>query len=490
MRAPVRVPRGMGSKVKKGQRPSPPTPLPPAPTWRAAGGRMGVATFADKLSAVEVLWHPEPSASQYLVQLSLDPLGQEVHQAALAGADVQGAQLRDLEPGVWWLRVASINDDAFEGPPSVPAELAVVPLEVVDPLGEAWRNPERPEQPPAWVWSGSQIKAPRGATCRREGSSAPPSPALTLSSPGQARILCTSASGVEVTPFLTQVRQVKGEILTAELPEVLPRGQRFPIPLRLPEGVVPYLEVSTSPGVISWPLRQEGDAWFLDVLIKEDAPSPLELSLVSRATVLREEDAAPLSSLRRDVDLTTEQQVLQQTTGPDGEPLVADPAPELRWSLELVLGGGLHLLPTGLGFEAEPNSQINPGLRLGLEMGRHFGVEAEVRGGAWTASGLEPGASGELAGLVGLRAAALLHLGGERWRPFLSLGRSTDWLLGTPEGYQGSNSVSGTQAGVGLKWLASPRLLWRVDLRQSLTQGRVDTLGTATEGSISVGWRW
>lgn len=489
MKKPVKVAQGMGSKVKKGQRPGPPRPLPPAPAWRGSGSRLGVATFAGKARAVEVLWEPEPKASQYLVQLSADPLGQEVYQAALAKGDADGAQVRDLEPGVWWLRVSSIDDDAFEGAPSAPAELVVVPMEMLDPLGEPWVHPKQPDLAPEWVWSGSQLRVPRGALCRREGSSAPASRLLTLSTPGEARLLCSSDSGIALAPILTQVRPVEGQLLTEQLPATLPRGQRFQVPVQLPDGAEPYLEVKASPGVITWPLQRDAEGgWSLEVLIKEDAPSPVELSLVGRAVAL--EGAAPLSSLRRQVDMPTEALVQQQVTGPDGLPVGSAAAtPDFVWSLELVLGGSLHLVPTGLGFGAEPSSQINPGLRLGLEMGRHFALEVEGRGGVWSAS-LEPGAQEERVALAGLRAAALLHLGGERWRPFVSLGRGTDWLLGTPAGYQGSDTVSATQLGLGLKFLPGEHLLWRVELRQALTQGRVDTLGTATEAALSLGWRW
>jgi hypothetical protein len=474
----VKLPQNMGSKVEVGQAPTPPRPLPPAPSWEG-GGALAAVTFAPRLPVARALWTPVPEARQYLVELSRDARGQEVYQAALASGDQHGAELRDLEPGIWWLRVASIDADAFEGRPSSPARLVIGALSLYDPLERLWRGDEPEGAAPAWAWSGSALHAPPGGACQREGHGEP-APILPLTAPGVAQIRCKTIDGDALPTLQIEVRPITARLVTEALPDALPRNERLLIPVELPDGAAPYLRAEASTGIITWPLAQRDGQWVQEILIPESAPSPLQLTLQA---IGQPPEVATLSTLSRDAAAPTQGALAQQAPAPEGDPRGA-----LRPHLDLWMGGAWHQVGASLGV-ARPAFQASPGLRLGLEMGDHFALEAEGRGGLFGLDRLDPDSGQDgIAGLLGYRLGALILLDAGGLRPFLSVGRGTDWLLRPPSGYTGDRNLQLTYIGLGVKVTLESQLNLRLELRQSLTQGRLNALGTATEAALSAGW--
>ncbi|MBT8493885.1 MAG: hypothetical protein KJO07_12605 [Deltaproteobacteria bacterium] len=117
---PVQVAAGFGTKVEKGKEPTPPRPLPPSPkldfprrVFPALGGT----------SLLAASWTAEPQAVRYRVVVSRDAQG----RTPVAAGDVTetGTSVAGLPPGRYFLTVASVDADGFEGTPSPPAVIEV-----------------------------------------------------------------------------------------------------------------------------------------------------------------------------------------------------------------------------------------------------------------------------------------------------------------------------------------------------------------------------
>ncbi len=476
----VKVARGMGSKVVPGKKPSKPKPLPPAPKWKTLGGSMVRPTFGGNLSAVQILWNKVPKAANYLVQLSRDEQGQEVVQAALAPAKTDGADLRDLEPGTWWLSVSSIDDDYFEGPPSNRARLDVVAMRMEDPLGKPWVHPSVASQAPEWAWQGSKLLLPRDLLCQGPSDAAPVADTVMLDKLGQAEIRCETTEGVKMPPLKMEIKPLTVAFATQDIGKALPRDERVTLRLTPSPGAGPLLQAKASEGVVLWPLRElDDETWGLDVLIKSDAPEPLKVEVFVRG---KEEEALESQALQV---MTQEEMVAMHPKAPTrGLDELA-----LFWNLDLVFSGSFHVLPVELRADTPPEFDLTPGLRLNLELGSILAIDAEARFGALRVDNLENNEAGDVLKL-GYRFGGLLFFKQGGWRPFFSVGVGNDWFLDLPDGFEGAEQIRVLYAGLGMKFALGESLRLRVDVRQSLTQIQLGELGSATEGALSLGWRF
>jgi hypothetical protein len=114
----VTLPENTGSLVRRGERPTPPRPLPAAPAWRT-GPRsfLGVAGLGGTLSGS---WEHVAGAARYRIELARQPDGREVVFAAEIGADVSGFQAHRIPAGVYHATLATIDAEGFESRPSTP----------------------------------------------------------------------------------------------------------------------------------------------------------------------------------------------------------------------------------------------------------------------------------------------------------------------------------------------------------------------------------
>ncbi|MBK6461698.1 MAG: LysM peptidoglycan-binding domain-containing protein [Myxococcales bacterium] len=129
----VVVPTGFGSKAEEGKAPTPPRPLPAPPVWRAAppevvfadGDDRGnvTASFADGPTTPGAT---AVAAASFRVQLARDPKLDDLITNAVVPRTKTTIDARGLTPGTYYLRVAAIDDDKFEGPPGAVAMLVVV----------------------------------------------------------------------------------------------------------------------------------------------------------------------------------------------------------------------------------------------------------------------------------------------------------------------------------------------------------------------------
>jgi hypothetical protein len=127
MNQDVVVPQGFGSKAEKSTPPSPPRPLPPAPTWTSAPPRV-VLTNSD-LASVDGAFAPGtgvgPAPQKWHLEMARDLDFNDLVFDATVPVDVTRLEARGLTPGGYHARVSAIDADAFEGPPSIIAHVEV-----------------------------------------------------------------------------------------------------------------------------------------------------------------------------------------------------------------------------------------------------------------------------------------------------------------------------------------------------------------------------
>jgi outer membrane protein OmpA-like peptidoglycan-associated protein len=196
---PTSVTSGMGSKVVTGSPPAPPIVLPPAPAWAPEQTTRFVA-IPDAGATAVVRWIGEPKAAAYRVEVARKPDGRDVVADAVATGDVTKVELRGLPVGDYWLSVASIDADQFEGVPSDAIAVRVVAgaIELAD--GTALTLGPTPDDgettPILAVAHGSTFVAPDGMTCSAAGTE--PSARIVLTTPGTNAVRCSDASGVAI----------------------------------------------------------------------------------------------------------------------------------------------------------------------------------------------------------------------------------------------------------------------------------------------------
>jgi hypothetical protein len=113
----VTVGAGFGSKAEKGKVPTPPRPLPDAPTWSKPLPTVALTASSDV--DVSGTFAPGtgkgPAASSFHVQLARDESFNDLIVNAEIPAKVTTFEARKLAPGLYFARVSGIDDDKFEG---------------------------------------------------------------------------------------------------------------------------------------------------------------------------------------------------------------------------------------------------------------------------------------------------------------------------------------------------------------------------------------
>jgi hypothetical protein len=131
----VKVPESHGTVVEKGRRPEPPVPLPAGPTWRDDAAASAIVVIEPDRAgkggkgAWQAEWAPVATADAYRVELAADPDFKRLVYDVIISAGVEGLRLEALDPGIWWVRVASRTARGLEGRPGAARRIAVIPLE-------------------------------------------------------------------------------------------------------------------------------------------------------------------------------------------------------------------------------------------------------------------------------------------------------------------------------------------------------------------------
>ncbi len=159
--------------------------------------------------------------------------------------------------------------------------------------------------------------------------------------------------------------------------------------------------------------------------------------------------------------------------------IVRAPAPEAvtnddDGAFRLALGafGGAALFSFNLDLGGNNDIGLAPhgaaawGLRLGADFGNTYSLQAEAR---YSASTYYMG--GATAELLSVRGTALIHIGGERWRPFLLVGGGLEILNNDPAPIE-SEQDAAIHLGLGLRYEFTHWFGLRTEGRLILSDGK------------------
>lgn len=204
---PVTLPENTGSLVRRGERPTPPRPLPAAPAWHAGPRRfLAVAGLGGTLSGS---WEHVTGAVRYRIELARRPDGREVVFAAEIGADVVGFQAHRLPAGTYYASLATLDAEGFESRPSAPERFELVEGRLLapgdDPAAPAPAyDPGDPSVEPSPIieaLEGTLFVPPAGVRC--DGAETP-----LLLREGETHT-CNDERGESVMLPLFEVRRVR-----------------------------------------------------------------------------------------------------------------------------------------------------------------------------------------------------------------------------------------------------------------------------------------
>ena len=251
----VEVPSGQGTVVRRGRPPSPPRPLPAAPTWAAGESRsfLGDATTGGTLRGS---WLPVDHAGAYRLEIARREDGRDLVFQMHVDSSVTRFEAYHFPPGVYYVRVASVDAERLEGrPPSAerfdilgvrflaPGEVASTPgsspvdvLEELDALADAALFATSPPPPPE-VLRGSRVIVPDAVVCTI-GMLEPSHDLVVAGETGPAFLTCVDASGANVEGLHVDVVGVRAAIHADGGSELgaLTRGTTVPVSIALGPG--------------------------------------------------------------------------------------------------------------------------------------------------------------------------------------------------------------------------------------------------------------
>ncbi|MBK8234358.1 MAG: OmpA family protein [Deltaproteobacteria bacterium] len=463
----VKVASRMGSKVEPRKAPSKPKPLPPPPAW-AADQFSGFVSIGARGASVVAAWQPEPKAASYRIELARKPDGRDVVADAIAPREVSRVELHGLPPGDYWLSVASIDDDAFEGVPNDAHAVHVTTATLTLPDGTVFAPAAAVDDalpPPLRVPAGTVISGAQGSTCIAPDGSA----TEVLATAGAAAVRCNDAAplSIEVVPWA-----VVAEGGDASGSVSVQRGAEVELTLTLSSGefVPSTIDAATSAGHhADTPVRDASGHWHVRVRADRDAAD---------GTLTLTTGAAPHTIEIGRVSLRAHDAPIAVAPSPARGRLrwIERWAPE-RGQWELGVWGGV-MVPSGSLelFEADidlPNqgwSRLRkPAADLGLRAGyfplRVLGVEIE--GGAMPARTVGDRA----ATLYGVRGHVMARLGFSSVVPFVLAGAGA-FGVSSRRSALGKDIDAALHFGAGIEVFMHRYVALRLDVRDVVTAKR------------------
>lgn len=122
--AKVSVIDGMGTRVKRGQRPEPPRPLPAAPAWTGATELVGWGATGPQ-AAVTLRWAPVPDAARWRIELRK---GGSTFAAMPLPTHQLDARLLGLPEGTYTVTLSTRDIHGLTSKPSAPATVHIKAL--------------------------------------------------------------------------------------------------------------------------------------------------------------------------------------------------------------------------------------------------------------------------------------------------------------------------------------------------------------------------
>ena len=134
MKATTKIDEGFGSKAEEGRAPTPPRPLPPAPTWRRTPPGLILAENVPVDATAEYARGAGqgPDAAEWHIVLARDADFKEPIVDSKVPATTTRLELKQLAEGGYFARVSAIDSDHFEGPWGAAAPIVVKRIKTVD----------------------------------------------------------------------------------------------------------------------------------------------------------------------------------------------------------------------------------------------------------------------------------------------------------------------------------------------------------------------
>lgn len=478
----------MGSKVKKGAAPTPPKPLPPEPAWAAGqpGTFVGLSGLAGTLRGG---WAEVAEAEAYLVQVSRKPDGRDVVASVVVPKDVRDFELRGFAPGDYYVQISSIDDDAFESPPTAPRPFKLVELSLAQPggaevmLGESSSKGEAGSDtaaPRPRVLPGTQLVAPQGLLC--SDGHAPPAATYTLAQSGTQTVACVTTDDQPAPGF--EVEVVAISLATAANAEVIEVQRGAPVresfALASDIDLPPTLRLRAPAGIeVSDATRQPDGSYAFELTADDQAPSEGEIEVLLGPEGGDADAMAVIS--RVPFKLATPAPVQAPEPPPSGRK---------RLPFELGVLGGVYL-PPGNHQLAEAGISERPALaRVAPAFGFRFAylpidylaIEAEYAGMPTKTAGDR---STFVIGLRGLVSGQLAT----KVTPVVSVGAGMIGVLSDPS-VLGRDFDAAFVFGGGIKAYPVQSLGLRLEVRDSLTPGFERAVANNWELLFSLSWNF
>lgn len=290
----VVVPPDSGVVVRRGEHPSRPRRLLPAPRWLA--DRRGVVVgFVGAGASLRGGFVPVAHAAGYRVEIARDARGADLVQALALDASATAFEAQGIVDPVVYVSVASLDAEGLEGRRSPWRAFSVRLARLVSPGGV---DAEIPAEGAPRVLPGTWVVAPPGLECRI-GEDAPAS-IVTLEQPGDPGLSCADVAGLgEPAPLAVEVARP-----SVTLTGTLVRDRSALVSLVLAGEPLPpaHVLVLRGPeGFVLGRLHARGDVLEAEVATPADAASAAELtvsmsvgsSYVDLATVTLPVEAPP-----------------------------------------------------------------------------------------------------------------------------------------------------------------------------------------------------
>lgn len=276
----VSVPAGMGSEVRRNRRPTPPRPLPAAPTWLEQPSRfVGTPTY----TRVAGGWSPVEAARVYQVEaVRVEGDNEQLVARVEVPSSVSRFEMHRLPPGDYRVRVSTIDAGSFESVPSESWEIRVDVIGVapegqnVDASFDAG-DPSVEVADAAEVPLGARLVFPDGVRC---GVGDERNSELTLTSVGELALECDTAGGASVVTMRVIGSQMQSDTTS------LTRGDIQEVQVQTASSDASGSAQFEGEGLEVVDVEQNDDGYLVRVRALEDAPSPATLSWVDGGNAL------------------------------------------------------------------------------------------------------------------------------------------------------------------------------------------------------------
>lgn len=444
----VRLPKNMGSKIVPGKDPSPPKPLPPAPQWTSVTPTNVLAIGSTNNHTVE--WKSVPQATRYRVELLNDAAGLQVMDRFFVNGRYDSINLQNLPPQTYYLRIASIDADKFEGKPGSLLQLNLVPATLT--------RAKAIEKDNGVYYVGSSINI-NGANCSTDEKQKP-SDSLVFYKAGKQKLSCVNAQGQALEPMNVTIRDMRVD------------GLSFASALPLPPSVTQEVTFSTSPSAkdVSFVLPEgvelvsksqlEDGRWQAKFTRKKDAKASMQQVKVY------------LGEVEQDVQIATiPLEVLAQGQAPT-QGVTILPAFD-TWTF----GGFTQIHALHSDTYKVDGAQAGPGFRVGVD-GRYTPFSWLGLGARLSVGNNEMAQQVRSFDVAGLSAYGNLNILTGSLRPHLRLGTGVEALRydrgyddatqSWERGERGTEVFVDHHAGLGLDIALAPRVLFNASIMQHM----------------------